>query len=172
MSSAAVLAREQLLGDLRRYLVGPVEEQERILESASDRYHTGFLSPSGTPVDEEEDDLEEVGEELDAGGGESILTLANVSQQSAMGMTFQVEAGSAPLELTVKWAEYRPQDPAGAPAGGDGHAPVTWLRHGVTHPLKLETDGPGSTTPRRLLGPAETDGICVYGIVRGSGETR
>src|SRR4051794_39875067 len=91
-------ARSQLIADLRRYLVGPIGRDEVIRESPGDRYHTGYLSPSNTAIDDEEDDLEDAGDEED-GGGESILSLANVSQQSAMGLTFQVLPDAAPLRV-------------------------------------------------------------------------
>ena len=90
-ANPAVTARQVLVSDLRRYLVGPLDEEERIPEKPIDRYHAGLLSPPQTPIDAEEDDQEQGDQEVDSGVGESILALVNVRQQSAMGMTFQVE---------------------------------------------------------------------------------
>jgi len=101
-------ARAGLVGDLRTYLVGPVEgDQELIPERASDRYHTGILWPSGTELAPEEDDLE-AGE--DVGGastqsGEGVFALANASQQSAIGFTFQLPDG-VPVDIEASWANY------------------------------------------------------------------
>ena len=100
--------RELLVSALRRYLVGPLDDAEQIGERASDRYHTGYLSPCGAAVSEEEDDQTETGDDGDivSGSVESILSLANVSQQSAMGMTFQVKAPGDLLLVEAIWAEY------------------------------------------------------------------
>ena len=101
-------AREYLLDDLRSYLVGPVEgEQELIPEKASDRYHVGILWPSGTEIAQEEDDISD---ETDVGGGEAksgdgVFALANASQQSAMGFTFQLPEG-VPIIIEATWADY------------------------------------------------------------------
>ena len=105
-------AREYLLDDLRSYLVGPVEgEQELIPEKASDRYHVGILWPSGTEIAQEEDDISD---ETDVGGGEAksgdgVFALANASQQSAMGFTFQLPEG-VPIIIEATWADYIAQE--------------------------------------------------------------
>ena len=106
--------REFLLSALRRYLVGPIEDSERINERASDRYHTGYLSPCGAPLSEEEDDQIETADDGDSVSNsiESILSLANVSQQSAMGMTFQVKAPGDLFLLEAVWAEYAGENDA------------------------------------------------------------
>ena len=150
-------ARSQLVADLRRYLVGPIGPDEVIRESPADRYHTGYLSPSNTAIDDEEDDLEDVGDEQDGGGGESILSLANVSQQSAMGLTFQVLPDAVPLHVFVSWGEYDPHVDEG------WHGPG-WKRREVSRhfDLPVATDSPA---PRGQLG-AERDGIQVYAAVR------
>lgn len=100
--------RKLLVSELRRYLVGPLEDVEQINERASDRYHTGYLSPCGSSVSEEEDDQTETGDDGDSVSSsvESILSLANVSQQSAMGMTFQVKVPGDLLLVEATWAEY------------------------------------------------------------------
>lgn len=101
-------ARSLLISDLRKYLVGPAEgDAEVIPERASDRYHVGSLSPSGTAVSQEEDDASDSN---DTGGsegknGDGVLTLANASQQSAMGFTFQVPVGARVL-IDASWADY------------------------------------------------------------------
>jgi hypothetical protein len=101
-------ARALLVDDLRNYLVGPVEgEQEVIPEKASDRYHIGILWPSGTQIAPEEDDLDD-GEDVggvSAQNGDGVFALANASQQSAMGFTFQVPNG-VPVIVEASWANY------------------------------------------------------------------
>ncbi len=101
-------ARELLLSDLRNYLIGPLEgEQEIIPERASDRYHVGILWPSGTEISAEEDDI---GDAADVGGseaktGDGVFALANASQQSAMGFTFQL-LKEVPIIIEGTWADY------------------------------------------------------------------
>ena len=104
-------ARNLLVSDLRKYLVGPAEgEDELIPERASDRYHLGCLAPSGTAIASEEDDTSD---SSDAGGGDAkigdgVLTLANAAQQSAVGFTIQAPVGCR-LLIDAFWADYRPE---------------------------------------------------------------
>jgi hypothetical protein len=72
-ANPAVTARQTLVNDLRRYLVGPLDEDERIPEKPIDRYHAGLLSPPQTPIDAEEDDQERGDQEVDSGVGERGL---------------------------------------------------------------------------------------------------
>jgi hypothetical protein len=109
----AILARQSIVEQLRTFLVGPLEELEEIrsaapaFETPHDRYHCGFLSPAGKEIDPNEDDQDSNGDDLESGAGDSILTLANVKEQSAMGMTFQVQGLQTPLLLVVRWGEYK-----------------------------------------------------------------
>jgi len=151
-------ARDMLLADLRRYLVGPIHPDEVIRESPGDRYHTGYLSPSGTPIEDEEDDLEDVGDDDDdGGGGESILSLANVSQQGAVGITFQVLLDSPALQLTVRWGEYDRYVVDGSPTPG-------WKRRAVRHEIELPVNA-DSPVPHKLLENSRGD-IQVYAVLR------
>lgn len=100
-------ARELVVKDLKNRLVGPFEDDEIIQNRPSDVYHTGSLAPIGTLIDTEEDDQETGDSDPDTGVGESIMTLANLSQQSAMGMSFQIDPGSnSKVILEARWAEY------------------------------------------------------------------
>ncbi len=101
--------RDLIIDVLRRRLVGPLADDETIPNRAYDTYHTGFLSPARTPVDEEEDDQDTGDSDADTGAAEAIMTLANLSQQGAMGMSFQVDPEFAmPVRLRAMWAEYVP----------------------------------------------------------------
>lgn len=117
-------ARGLLLDDLRTYLVGPAEgENEIIPERASERYHVGILWPSGTEIADEEDDIEDG---TDVGGGDSrsgdgVFALANASQQSAMGFTFQVPY-DLPVVIDASWAEYVAIERTEAAKNSDGNA--------------------------------------------------
>lgn len=107
MSNEFERARASLIKSLRSYLIGPFSgEQELIAERASERYHVGILSPSGTPMAPNEDDVEandDVGPEGSSGDG--VFALANAIQQSAMGFTFQIEPGTT-VQIEATWGEY------------------------------------------------------------------
>lgn len=102
-------ARALLIDDLRKYLIGPIEGDEEIIpERAYDRYHIGILAPSGAVISEEEigdmDDSEDVGG-ASAQKGDGVLALANATQQSAIGFTFQVPV-DIQVKIDVTWADY------------------------------------------------------------------
>jgi len=159
-ANAAVTARQVLVSDLRRYLVGPLDDEERIPEKPIDRYHAGLLSPPQTPIDAEEDDQEQGDQEVDSGVGESILALVNVRQQSAMGMTFQVEDTVRKLCLRVSWAGYVPEPDKENPLK------VWWVRKPIERNFDLVLSKKAGRKPA-LLG--EIDGIRLY-VVSGFAE--
>lgn len=117
-------ARDYLVKELRRFMVGPHDGENEILyagevrckgerqsrgvvQTAYDFYHTGFLSPKNSAIDEEEDDQEEQGSDVDQGAGEGIMVMANAAQQSAMGLTFQLENPEVEIVLTADWGKYQ-----------------------------------------------------------------
>ena len=105
--------RDKLIDELRTFMVGPASANEVIEEKASDRYHLGYLSPSGTEVDPEEDQSETVADKEDDGSDDVVMALANVREQSAMGLTFHVESADVPIVIFAGWGEYEPVlDPA------------------------------------------------------------
>ena len=134
-------ARRILVDDLRRFMVGPHHgEKDEVLhagtsiyhgaknlrvinETPYNFYHTGFLCPPDTSIDEEEDDQEDQGSDVDTGTGESVMNMANASQQSAMGMTFQIADLSIPITLRLEWGRYelKEGEPVvkGEPLGGE-----------------------------------------------------
>ena len=155
-----VAARGLFVDDLRRHLVGPAAEDEALGEPPFDGYHTGYLSPAGEsggsamPLDAGEDDQNPDEDDEDTGGGEGILTLANVAQQAAMGMTFQVAEGTVAVELVVTWGEYKP------PA--DIKVEAVWKRAPVSKILSLAMKSTGGR-PQRLH---DETGVRVYAIIR------
>jgi len=152
-SNPAVGARQRMVSDLRRYLIGPFEPNERIPEKPIDRYHAGMLSPPQTPIDAEEDDQEAGDQDAESGAGESILALINVRQQSAMGMTFQVEGARRKLCLRASWAGYTPEREKENPRK------VWWVRHPFDRTFDLPLPGKTDRRPALL---AEVDGIRLY----------
>jgi hypothetical protein len=140
-------ARNLLVEWLRAHLIGPHAGESETLaagfrkietgryfitQTAADFYHTGFLSPVSTGIEPEEDEQDSQGYDADQGLGENIMTLSNAAQQSAMGVTFQLDNPAAVLSLRVSWGEYQlaelPQD--GAEESSD-RQPVCWQRNAV-----------------------------------------
>lgn len=131
-------ARQCLIDDLHKYLVGPAEGEEEVIpEKASDRYHVGILWPSGSGISREEDDNDS-GTDVGSGEGSSadgVFSLANASQQSAMGFTFQIPEGK-PFVVEAEWAEYKPE-PNDAAMHGYSHK---WKRHSLSTGRLSSTD--------------------------------
>lgn len=148
----ATAARSLLVDDLARFLVGPVEDAETIPERALDRYHTGYLSPTGTYASPEEDDAPDGGDDFQ---GDDTLVLANIGRQGAMGLTFQVSPGR-PLEVVAAWADYT------AETGKDGKPSWTRMPREMRMPFEPQVK-PEST----VLG--ERDGVEVQARVRNRG---
>ena len=55
-SVTAVDAREQLIAEFRRSMVGPGEPDELLVDPPSRTYLCGFLSPVGTEVGDDQND--------------------------------------------------------------------------------------------------------------------
>ena len=172
-------ARDLLIADLRKYLLGPAEgDDEAIPERASDRYHLGSLAPSGTAISQEEDDATDSNGTGGSEGsnGDGVLTLANATQQSAMGFTFQVPINRRVL-IDASWAEYIAETVAQAKKAGSnndttpsGTNAFVWRRfpHELSD-VELPSDISNESGSRVL---AETDGIRLEVHERRKGDVR
>jgi hypothetical protein len=119
---SVVGARRSLVTSLRRFLVGPYQDENEeqlqagvtndkgkpnIRQFPSDLYHTGTLTPSGTLIDDEEAEQERDDGDIDTGAGDGILALANASQQSAIGLTARIGKDCSSLVVKFSWGEYQ-----------------------------------------------------------------
>ena len=134
MTSAEV--RQRLVDALILDLIGPIADDsratERLEQSPSRWYLTGFLVPSERAsldlpreVDDEEEDEDELfgsdDDPLDQPTAESLSldddadkNLAPVTSRrqllpSSMGLSLLVPRGTAELEVTIRWGDYRPE---------------------------------------------------------------
>lgn len=134
MTAGPVETRGQVLSDLRKYFVGPHDIDEEFGERPTDRYHCGILYPKDRSIDAEEDENssnDDAGETT-SGVGDGVLYLANQKQQSAMGLTFQVDGPLHEVKLSASWARYRKLE-----------ATRTWRREAaVFGPTSLPDSGP------------------------------
>lgn len=152
----SVEVRARLVEALELDLVGPpaghdlADELLPGWERPSNWYLTGFLIPTGTPVeqrgdDDESDELEVVPEAagLSEESSEERKAAKRAYFPSSMGLSFLVPGEARELDVTVRWGDYEPdevprrrgqaagprlaQDPSrgggdGAAGGGEGAA--------------------------------------------------
>ncbi|WP_052260961.1 helicase-related protein [Photobacterium gaetbulicola] len=96
-------ARDNVLKEVTRQMVGPFDENEEIAVAPWDLYHTAMIWPAGSQLAPEEalDELCQDGETI-----ESFMDLANAAQQSAIGFTCYISAEAAPVAIIASWATY------------------------------------------------------------------
>lgn len=97
-------ARQRILAEVDQYFVGPSTEDEVIEDNPWDFYHTAILWPFGEKLDPDEDDQEGGAEGEDA--EEGILNMANCAQQSAMGISTQLEKKDQVITIDISWGDY------------------------------------------------------------------
>jgi hypothetical protein len=131
MSANKVQARRSIVNDLRRFMVGPASGESETIragrrviakdgssrvfldQSPADFYHTGMLWPPHSEIDDEEDEQDDQGGDGEAGSGDSVMVLANVSQQAAIGITFQVADTKVSLTAGADWGIYTLEETPG-----------------------------------------------------------
>ena len=159
-------ARELMVKELRRYLVGPREEGEEIQGRVFDYYHTGFLCPNGTLVDEEEHDQEEPGDDKDIrlltgpnltgtllaesnvpGGADFVVGDFN---HNTSGVYYPWVSGGGQTPFSTQWASGNDILSVGVPVNGAaGGSPCDFIRiwdvrldAGQDYRLTLTSGGP------------------------------
>ena len=109
-------AREEIIEELRKLLIGPLEKDEILKEipfqsGPTDFYVTGILWPRYKNMEYSEDDntkvegVDEVDEYLEDLG----TPLFNMYKPSSMGITCTIKGSDAPFEIIIKGARYRPE---------------------------------------------------------------
>lgn len=108
MSPSATELRTQLLDELRRDLIGPQAETERLNDSPTVAYLAGILYPANTDINAEEDEkLEKIyreGPEED-GENEGVL-LSKTINPASLGLSFAVQKGVDSLKVEVSYGLY------------------------------------------------------------------
>jgi len=122
--------RTELVGYLRRSLLGPEHEEEVLREPPSNHYLLGVLFPRDTAIAREEDqDAIEAHGDDESGTPEDPLPLANSVNPSAMGLTFRVRADVKTVRVRVRAGIYLEVE------GEDDSRTRAWRRS----PLQWET---------------------------------
>ena len=98
-------ARKRILNEVERYFVGPEAKDEIIEDNPWDFYHTAMLWPHGELIDPDEDDQDNSSGMADD-AAEGVLNMANCAQQSAMGISTQLEKSDQKISIDISWGEY------------------------------------------------------------------
>ncbi|MDB2687436.1 helicase-related protein [Mariniblastus sp.] len=115
--------RENLESRLRTDLIGPLKEDEILIDRPADKYLTGILFPIGRIPDEEDESLG-VGEESDIDNTslpDNGAPLSSSFRPSSMGISFCI-AGSKPvIKFELEAAVYKCRWKKELKKGGDGN---------------------------------------------------
>ena len=108
-------ARERMLAELRRELMGPSEPEEVVLEFPTTRYMVGRLAPAKSEdndrdavIDPDQNDTLAAGDDdEEAGADESSPPLVVGFNPSSMGLSFLVDETVTHLKVEVSWGDYQ-----------------------------------------------------------------
>src|SRR5487761_1514964 len=147
----SVAIRERLVETLRLDLVGPNNDhefaQELLPEPPTRWYQTGYLVPTGTPLEQKLDETstEEIDSASDVGatddGNEPDRGPARRSLlPSSMGLSVLVPAGVRQLKVLVEWGDYQYEGPGEELSSEAAEEPAKG---------EEERDGPGGPSSQR-----------------------
>lgn len=128
--------RSELVGHLRRDLVGPGSEEEVISDPPVTRYAAGVLYPQDAGTIDAEQDVDTADDGDEAAFGDPPVAMANTRYPSSMGMTFGVDLERAQtISLHPSAARYEPD--------GDPASAASWRRVVCElEPLAIAVDSP------------------------------
>jgi len=166
-------ARQCILEEVDRYFVGPGTEDEIIKDNPWDFYHTAMLWPVGELIDPDEDEQEGGAERGDA--AEGILNMANCAQQSAMGISTQLEKVDQAVTIDFTWGEYIGFCDCHAERTAkenwrkerQQHGPNAWQREGYRDRCKINISAVSLKPKEKIY---SNDGIEVRSILRETDE--
>lgn len=157
-------ARDHILAELRRELMGPSEPEEVIEEFPSTRYIAGRLAPARSGDDDidaivdtaENDTIGAGADDEEAGADEQSPPLVVGFNPSSMGLSFLVDGSVEHLAVSVGWGDYKREKlEAGA----------AWKRHprvGVVEGIPVAN--PGKIPPIPLSPQSAPGGVTVSGL--------
>lgn len=166
-------ARARILEEVDRYFVGPGAADEIIEDNPWDFYHTAMLWPVGERIGADEDDQEGGAEGDDA--AEGLLNMANCAQQSAMGISTQLEKIDQAVTVDFNWGEYIGFCSCHAERKPiynwkkerRQHESNTWQREGYQHSLEIDVTAASPNVKETIF---SHDGIEVCKILRETDE--
>ena len=173
--------RSDLVDVLRDDLIGPEPDgpdaAETLSTSPSHWYLTGFLAPTGQPIDEEQEaeaaeTLDSAVDSADEGEAEAPVARRPVFP-SSIGLTVLVHAATKALKVRISYGTYSPKPVAVAVTEGqrmpsqppgserDGAPRVVWVREPHAHEVTIMLD---DGKPR--VEPALPKGITLRAVLR------
>src|SRR5262245_39419988 len=129
--------RDGVMRRLREDLIGPISEDEELIDRPSERYLTGILFPQGEVLPPDENDaLPEGGDDDVPGEGAAApdsVSLGYVVRPSSIAVSFAVEHDGPPeLEINVSGARYEALWPDGDNTRHASNAKWRRVSHSVT----------------------------------------
>ena len=106
-------ARNEIIEIMQKDLIGPVHEDEVLIEGPTQYYVMGKLYPrtqneSGNESDADDDNTTNSGMDQNTDFYDIALASTNVSDPSTMGITFTLKPGVKKFKVQVKYAQYQP----------------------------------------------------------------
>ncbi|MCU8005726.1 helicase C-terminal domain-containing protein [Shewanella sp. SM96] len=167
-------ARQRILEEVDRYFVGPSAKDEVIEDNPWDFYHAAMLWPYGQKIEPDEDDQDNATGMVDD-AAEGILNMANCGQQSAMGISTQLEKVDQAITVNFSWGEYvgycnchekRPET-LNWKQERQNHGPNAWQRENYQHTCTIEVTVSEPNVNKPIY---SNDGIEVRQILRETNE--
>ncbi|MXV95495.1 MAG: hypothetical protein F4Y07_09955 [Gemmatimonadetes bacterium] len=157
-------ARNRILGELRRELMGPSEDDEVIREFPTARYIVGRLAPARVDDEDfdalvgaaENDTLETAAQDAETDSDAIGPPLIVGFNPAAMGLSFLIDASVDRLSVKFSWGDYRWEDTR------HGHAWKRYHRQGLVTGLPVR--GAGTMKPLPLSPKSAPDDILVEGV--------
>ena len=176
--SAKRNARDRIVAELKRELVGPSAVDETLTEFPTSRYVVGRLAPQNSRISELENDPLGVGEDDEEAGTEDTqppLTIA--FNPSSIGLSFLIDNSSPQLSVEIEWGDYKREQVTGSRA----HHWQRYQRTGRVEGLSVSLTGPipqiklanKATNPKNIrVSGLNDEAITLEGVVRQIDEYR
>ena len=182
--------RQELVETLRLDLIGPrpqdlALERERLPQTPSRWYLTGFLAPTDAPEEQRAQDSEE---ELDEGseplhGSDDSSTPERSSSKrllfpSSIGLSILVDEDTTELRVDVSWGDYSPEpndDEEGTAEGEEGEEgingvakrrPAAWVREPRAESVRINLRGSADDDSPATEDIPWSDGLEIACLVR------
>ncbi len=157
-----------------RDLLGPAggESEEVVNERVFDRYLLGMLAPRrlrdisvATSPDQEDGLARETTSSREEGQADDGRLAAATMFPSAMGLSFCVSKDVGPLQLIVRWGQYR-REKSDDVLTDKGNPKTVWRRYQRDHEVTLQNLGGPALEPIQLVGEDGHADVQVRTVVR------
>ena len=164
--NSSVQVRSRLVDVLRRDLIGPAHDAEVLSQSPARWYLTGFLVPTSTPEESDDEGLDQIELLEKPAGGDDEATpekpaAKKVYFPSSMGISVLVGSKTTSLDVEVSWGDY---ERTGGSDGDGGGADLDESRvEGVGKKKRVKWGRKAHTASVSLVLGASKDPVAVPG---------